>query len=60
MGPICNCSQIVRREPGEGTGDEYCQTADGRWWRDIEPGEHRGTGDVWGVKRDGRVCWDDG
>lgn len=24
--------KVVRIELGEGTGDEYCQTADGKWW----------------------------
>ena len=37
--------QIIRREPGEGTGEERIQTSDGTWWDTVDCLPIKGTGD---------------
>lgn len=52
-----SCSKIIRREPGSGTGDEYCQTKDGCWWRPLEfIDRHHTTGETYGYEVNGVIC----
>ena len=41
-GPIY---QIIRREPGEETGEERVQTSGGTWWDTVDHLPIKGTGD---------------
>ena len=41
--------QIIRREPGEGTGEEKIQTSDGTWWDSVAYLPAKGTGDRQGI-----------
>ena len=55
MAPGSTKSRIVSEHPGYDTGDTYYQTKDGRWWRNVQCGDLRGTGDRWGIRQDGHV-----
>ena len=41
--------EIIRREPGEGTGDERVLTSDGTWWSTVSHLPIKGTGDRQGI-----------
>lgn len=49
--------RVVRVIPGERTGEEIYQTADGRWW---EPRRHKGyvTGTAYGCRLNGHARTD--
>ena len=41
--------KIIRRKPGEGTGEERVLTEDGTWWDSVDHLPAKGTGDRQGI-----------
>ena len=46
--------QVIREEPGAGTGDRIVQTSDGTWWKTVTHFSW-GTGDRQGILSDDKV-----